>query len=413
MGVCRRTSRGQFRAGWRTGAAASIAFVATLVPSGVGSAATVGDTASATVTLDGAGSLPLDAFDPALGTLTGVEVSLSVDVLVQVCVENTSAAAGSLAAGSVAGSLAAEFPGGAGAATASANAAAGATQLAASNGTADCANGYDGASGRFPGGVTAGDTVFAEGADQATSSCDADRQRGDGAVHRRRHGGVAFTPASDSDLDVPSMWDSVVVGQGQLQASVTYTYTPGGRVAVAARGRRRRGRRCPSPARRATRSRSIAVVAVLAGSTSCWPRGAGGRARRRGTSRRHGRTFGVIGLLVVTVDGVASPLARVVTRARRAGGDSTVDDDRSPHRPRRREPPTTSSVPPATSVDSTDDVDRRRSSRRRRPRRPPRRRRRPPTHVDTTFDDVDAPRPLRRRRRPRRRRPRRRRPAAR
>ena len=81
-------------------AAAAIAVVAMVVPSGVGSAATVSDTASATVTLDSPGAVTLDAFDPGLGTLTGVEVSLSVDVLVQVCVENTGAEGGSFAAGS-------------------------------------------------------------------------------------------------------------------------------------------------------------------------------------------------------------------------------------------------------------------------------------------------------------------------
>ncbi len=208
-------------------AAAAIVFVATLIPSGTGSAATVSDTDSVTVTLDSPGSLTVDAFDPALGTLTSVEVSLSVEALVQVCVENSGTAAGSLAAGRVTGSLAAEFPGGAGATTASANASAGGSQLAPSNGAANCANGYDGAAGRFPGGVTAADTVFAEGSDQSTGSATLTDSAamapfiGTGTV------AVTFTPANDSDLDVPPQWDSLVVGQGQLQASVTYTYTPG------------------------------------------------------------------------------------------------------------------------------------------------------------------------------------------
>src|SRR6185436_19826763 len=135
----------------RVVAAASIIVGVMVAPSGVGSAATVSDTASATVTLDSPGALTLDAFDKGLGTLTGVEVSLSVDVAVQVCIENTGAAAGSLAAVSASGSLAAEFPGGAAATSASAEASTGPSQLAGGNGTADCANGFDTASGRFPG----------------------------------------------------------------------------------------------------------------------------------------------------------------------------------------------------------------------------------------------------------------------
>jgi hypothetical protein len=86
-----------------------------LVPTGAASAATLSDSASAVVSLDSPGAITLDAFDPALGTLSSVQVSLSADVVVQACVENTGAEAGTLAAGSALGSLAAQFPGGAGA----------------------------------------------------------------------------------------------------------------------------------------------------------------------------------------------------------------------------------------------------------------------------------------------------------
>jgi hypothetical protein len=107
---------------------AAVAVGTVLVPSGVGSAATASDSANVTVSLDSPGAVTLDQFDQALGTLTSVDVSLSVDVLVQVCIENTGAAAGSVAAGSATGSLSAAFPGGAGATSATADASAGATQ---------------------------------------------------------------------------------------------------------------------------------------------------------------------------------------------------------------------------------------------------------------------------------------------
>ena len=210
---------GVVAAGW-------VAFIAVFVPSGVGSAATVGDSASATVTLDSPGSVTLDAFDPALGTLTSVEVSLIVDVLVQVCVENWDGAAGSLA-GSISGSLAAEFPGGAGAAAAAADEPVPATPLGASNGAADCANGYDAATGRFPAAVSAADTVFFQDANQATGGALTDASTMAPFVGTGTVTGV-FTPTSDTDLDPPADFESLAVAQGQLQASVTYTYTPGG-----------------------------------------------------------------------------------------------------------------------------------------------------------------------------------------
>jgi hypothetical protein len=158
-------------------AAGFVVAVGALVPSGVGSAATVSDSASATITLDSPGSVTVDAFDPELGTLTGVDVSLSLAVLVQACVENTGAEAGALAGGSASASLAGEFPGGAAASTASAAASAGSSQLAASNGSADCAAGFDAAAGRFVGGGGDGHRFG------VVDGCG-----GDGAVHRPGHG---------------------------------------------------------------------------------------------------------------------------------------------------------------------------------------------------------------------------------
>jgi len=48
----------------RVVAAPTVALVAVIAPSGVGSAATVADSAGTTVTLDSPGAVTLDAFDP-------------------------------------------------------------------------------------------------------------------------------------------------------------------------------------------------------------------------------------------------------------------------------------------------------------------------------------------------------------
>ena len=350
--------------------AAAIVFVATLIPSGTGSAATVSDTDSATVTLDSPGSLTVDAFDPALGTLTSVEVSLSVEALVQVCVENTGAAAGSLAAGASRGVSPPSSP---------------AVpvrrpplptlrrvpQLAPSNGAADCANGYDGAAGRFPGGVTAADTVFAQGSDQSTGAATLTDSAamapfiGTGTV------AVTFTPASDTDLDVPSQWDSVVVGQGQLQASVTYTYTPG--TGGGAGGGGGGGGGTPTTAAppgtalpvTGTSSYPVAVIAAVAVVAGL---GVLVAARRWRAVEGSGRNFGVIGLVVLTAAAVAPhQLARTPERAEPATAPASTTTQPAP---------TTSTAPPTTSLD--------------RPRRWIRRRPRPRRRADVDHvDDVD------------------------
>ena len=124
------------------------------------------------------------------------------------------------------GSLAAEFPGGVGAASAAAEASGG-SPVAAGNGAADCVGGFDAAAGRFAGGVGAADTVFFEGSGQGANSAaltDAGALAafvGPGTIS------VAFTPASDTEVDLPAAFDSLAVAQGQIEASVTYTYTPG------------------------------------------------------------------------------------------------------------------------------------------------------------------------------------------
>ena len=209
-------------------AAGVIALAATFIPTRIASAATVDDTASAIVTLDVPGTVTLDAFDPTRGTLTSVQVSLTVDVLVQACVENAGQTEGSTAGGTATASLAAQFPGGAAATTATVGASVDPVSLPASDGTTDCAEGFDDATGSFPDDVTAGDAAYFEGADQATGAATITDTTamapfvGTGTV------AVAYTPTSDTELVLPAEWDNLAVAQGQITASVTYTFTPAG-----------------------------------------------------------------------------------------------------------------------------------------------------------------------------------------
>jgi LPXTG-motif cell wall-anchored protein len=201
------------------------------LPAGAASAATLADTASATITLDAPGTLQLDQFDPALGTLTGVQVSITATALVQVCIENTSVQASATAGGTATGTLDAAFPGGAARAVATAQATGALATLTASNGTANCNAGLDTAMGRFAAPVSSSDVTFFQQSNQATNSATliASAQLspfiGTGTV------AVSYTAQNGTDLVLPAEWQNAAVAQGQLQATVTYTYTvPGGQI---------------------------------------------------------------------------------------------------------------------------------------------------------------------------------------
>ena len=208
--------------------AAALGAVLGALPSSVGSAATVSDSASATVTLDAPGTLPLDQFNPALGTLTSVQVSITTSALVQVCIENTSAQSEAIAGGTASGTLDAAFPGAAARAVATAEATGAQTTLAASNGTANCTAGFDATAGRFPGPVSAGDVTFFQQSNQGTNTATLTTSvqlapyTGTGTVN------VSYTAQNDTDLVLPAEWQNTAVAQGHLQASVTYTYTVAG-----------------------------------------------------------------------------------------------------------------------------------------------------------------------------------------
>lgn len=61
--------------------------------------------------LDESGTVQLDAFDPSLGELTGVEVEASADMMVQPCITNTSDEAESLPEGVVSGTVEVTYAG--------------------------------------------------------------------------------------------------------------------------------------------------------------------------------------------------------------------------------------------------------------------------------------------------------------
>ncbi|HUG00215.1 MAG TPA: choice-of-anchor E domain-containing protein, partial [Ilumatobacter sp.] len=250
--VIGRSMQRWHRAGLQTLLAASVVAGVAALPSGVGSAATVSDSASTTVTLDAPGTLPLDQFNPALGTLMSVQLSVTADALVQVCIENTSAQSAATAGSAASGTLDASFPGSSARAVATAQANGAAATLTASNGTDNCAGGFDTAAGRFPAPVSAGDVTYFEHSIQATNSATLSDSAqlapfiGTGTV------AVSYTTQNDTELVVPAEWQNTAVARGQLQASVTYTYVePGGDI--------------PATGNSSYRTATIAIIAVLVG----------------------------------------------------------------------------------------------------------------------------------------------------
>ena len=206
-------------------ATGAVALIAIAIPAGTAAAATSVDTASATVTLDAPGSLQLDQFNPSLGTLTSVQVSITATALVQVCIENTSAQSGATAGGTTSGTLDAAFPGGAARTVATAQATGAAATLTASNGTANCTAGFDTATGRFAAPVSAADVTFFQQSNPASNSATLTTSGqlapfiGTGTV------AVSYMATNNTDLVLPAEWQNTAVAQGQLQATVTYTYS--------------------------------------------------------------------------------------------------------------------------------------------------------------------------------------------
>ena len=183
-------------------------------------------------------------------------------MLVQVCIENTGQAPAPIGAGTATASLTAEFPDGANRTVADVDATVAATNLAASNGTADCAGGYNATTGRFPAAVAAGDTTYAQATDQTTNTSTLTTTAAMAPFNRAGTVTVAYTPASDTELAVPAAWDNLSVAQGQLEARVTYTYTPAATTATGGGGS------LPFTGSTGGRIAILAVITVLAGITA-------------------------------------------------------------------------------------------------------------------------------------------------
>jgi hypothetical protein len=200
-------------------------FVTLFLPPGTAGAATIDHVVAVDVTLDSPGTSTVAAFDPALGTLTQVDLTIDVEVLVQACIENRQEATPTVT-GSLTGSLGVTVPPGADPTNATATADIPDTTLALTNGTDDCTAGFDPDTGLFPAPVAAPDAAYAEQADMTTTTGTLTGQSaidpfvGPGTVT------IAHTPTSDSELAVPAEWDAVSVAVGSLQVEVTYTYTP-------------------------------------------------------------------------------------------------------------------------------------------------------------------------------------------
>jgi hypothetical protein len=195
------------------------------IPPATAVAATIDHQVAVDVTLDTPGTSTVAAFDPALGTLTQVDLTIDVDVLVQACIEHRQEATPTVS-GSLTGSLDVAVPTGANPTTAAADAVVPDTTLEIANGTDDCTAGFDPAAGLFPAPVTAPDTAYTEQTDTATTTQTLTDQSamapfvGPGTVT------ITHTPQSDSTLAVPAEWDALSVAVGSYQVEVTYTYTP-------------------------------------------------------------------------------------------------------------------------------------------------------------------------------------------
>ena len=111
--VMRRSAPRAHRTVGRVVAAVALTVLALLVPSGVASAATAGDTASATVTLDTPGTLTLDAVDPDSARSPPSRCRCGPTCWSRCASRTPGKAPGSMAAGTATGTLDAEFPGGA------------------------------------------------------------------------------------------------------------------------------------------------------------------------------------------------------------------------------------------------------------------------------------------------------------
>lgn len=172
--------------------------------------------------LDASGTRQIQQFDPALGTLTSVEISAKIDMHFWVCVTNLSEEAASVNSGDVSGAANLTFAGDLVANTSGAMAVPG-TELAPNTGTDGCADWE--ASGDDLNTPPAGaNSILTAGTDTDTWSETITEEAalapytGTGTV------GFDYDASSLSNLSQPSEWTLVFLASGVGEVSVTYTY---------------------------------------------------------------------------------------------------------------------------------------------------------------------------------------------
>ena len=200
--------------------------VATLgLPAGDAAAATTSESVSATVDVVGAGSNAITAFDPALGTLTRVDWTVTTNALAQVCIENLSQRSGTSTGGTAGSSLGVTFPAGT-TTTSNATVPIPESTLPASNGVDNCLAGYDFATATFPAPVSAGDVVY--GGATAPQMTTGNITESAGLTTFVGPGNVPFSYQFNSNASIanPSEWDITFIAEGTLTVTVTYNYVP-------------------------------------------------------------------------------------------------------------------------------------------------------------------------------------------
>lgn len=210
-------------------AAATAAASVTVFTMGVAPAtAATGDTQTVTFDLgdlDASGTGQIEQFDPALGTLTSVEIEAEVTMDFAVCITNLSEEVASVNSGNVSGAAPLTFAGDLVVQTSGAMAVP-ALELAPNAGTDGCAAWQE--AGGDPNTQPAGaNSQLTTGSDIDTYSTTITDQAalapytGTGTV------GFDYTATSASDLSQPSEWTLVFLASGQGEVSVTYTYDEG------------------------------------------------------------------------------------------------------------------------------------------------------------------------------------------
>lgn len=205
--------------------ALAVGTVMLVAPGSAAAAESVVQTVSLDEDINSDGSGTVEAFDPALGTLTSVTFAVSSSVELQSCVENLSPAPSNAAGGPFEGSVSITFPADV-VTAASHEIALPAELLDTHDGVEDCGATYDAATVRFPTPPSAADLQFVED-EQTTEFAETLTATADLAPYIGP-GTVPFSYAGDSfeGVSLAGEWDLWFIGHGQVDITITYTYEP-------------------------------------------------------------------------------------------------------------------------------------------------------------------------------------------